>query len=290
MRTGHLDCLAKLSESARAAHTRGLQSEEACSSKKLFRMGLDARFRALPNCVASANLFALVEKGKELYLTKIPLLTRRGISITYSGIQLDEHHADAWMQLIFESRNTLLGQPVTINRSKFLKAIGRSNSGRDYLWLKETMLAFYSATLIIEVMSKDGDIKRVIGDHRVFRMLFDFDFSGSKDTYTFTIDPRWKLVFGDREYSLVDFQKRLAIKRGYNIAKAIQRFISTSADKKQNFELSLLKAKLNYKSPMNKFKKSLMLAKEELERVKVISGGAIQPLKNGKEYFVITRI
>lgn len=52
-----------------------------------------------------------------------------------------------------------------------------------------------------------------------FNILRDVSFNGDGETYTYTLDPRWVLMFGNREYSLIDWDKRMQIRRGLDMAK-----------------------------------------------------------------------
>ena len=110
------------------------------------------------------------------------------------------------------------------------------------------------------------------------------------ETYTYTLDPRWAVLFGNREYSLLDWDKRLQFKRGQDLAKSLQRLIVTSSDAVQRYSLDFLKERAQFASPMRKFKETLTAAMRELERLEIIAGGRIERGTKGKEQAVWTRI
>lgn len=244
----------------------------------------------MPNHVARSSLFAPVARGRKMHHDQAVLVSRADATITYTGHQLDEVQADAWMQLMFEAKDAPLGQSVVINRAAFLRAIGRTTSGRDYAWLRLTMIAFTAATIVIETRKSDGARKYLVGDLKAFHMLADFDYDADSETYTFTIDPRWKKLFGGREYALIDWEKRLEIAQGQDMAKALQRLAATSADPVQRYALDWLKDKLQYTSPIRKFRASLTAAMRELERVGVIAGGRIERSTKGREQAAWTKL
>jgi hypothetical protein len=256
----------------------------------MFLPGLEPDLRAMPNHVARSSLFAPVARGRKTYHDQAILVSRVDATITYTGQQLDEVQADAWMQLLFEAKDAPLGQPVVINRAAFLRAIGHTTSGRDYSWLRLTMIAFTAATIVIETRKSDGARKYLVGDLKAFHMLSDFDYDADAETYTFTIDPRWKRLFGGREYALIDWKKRLEIAPGQDMAKALQRLAATSADQVQRYALNWLKDKLQYTSPIRKFRESLAAAMRELERVGVIAGGRIEYSTRGQEQAAWTKL
>lgn len=263
---------------------------ESAEVEQMFLPGLDPELRAMPNHVARSSIFAPIARGRKLYHNQTVLVSRSDATITYTGQQLNEGHADAWMQLVYEAMDAPLGQPVVIKRAAFLRAIGRGTSKPDYEWLQLTMIAFTAATIVIETRKPDGARKYLVGDLKAFHMLADLNFDAESKTYTFTIDPRWKKLFGGREFALIDWEKRLEIAQGQDMAKALQRLAATSADLVQRHALDWLKEKLQYTSPVRKFRESLTDAMGELERVGVIAGGRIERSTKGREQAAWTKL
>lgn len=281
--------LKRKTEEAQAKRA-SLQAQESATPSQLFLPGMEEFMRAMPNHVARSSLFAPVARGRKMHHDQAVLVSRADATITYTGHQLDEVQADAWMQLMFEAKDAPLGQSVAINRAAFLKAIGRTRSGRDYRWLRLTMIAFTAATIVVETRRPDGARKYLVGDLKAFHMLSDFDYDADSETYTFTIDPRWKKLFGGREYALIDWEKRLEIAQGQDMAKALQRLVATSNEQVQRYALDWLKDKLQYTSPIRKFRESLTAAMRELERVGVIAGGRIERSTKGREQAAWTKL
>lgn len=288
--TSSLSRHAALAARVAEAQARSAALRESPEPQQMFLPGLDPELRAMPNHVARSSLFAPVARGRKTYHDQTVLVSRSDATITYTGQQLDEVQADAWMQLVYVAKDAPLGQSVAINRAAFLRAIGRTTSGRDYAWLRLTMIAFTAATIVIETRKPDGAPKYLVGDLKAFHMLSDFDYDADSETYTFTIDPRWKKLFGGREYALIDWEKRLEIAPGQDMAKALQRLAATSADPVQRYALDWLKDKLQYTSPIRKFRASLTAAMHELERVGVIAGGRIERSTKGREQAAWTKL
>ncbi len=272
-----------LAARAAVAATRKEAQRDVVVPQQLFLPGLDDFMRAMPNHIARSSLFAPIARGKKTLHDQTILVSRKDATITYSGQQLDEVQADAWMQLMYEAKDALLGHAVVINRAAFLRAIRRTTSGRDYRWLKLTMIAFTAATIVIETRKADGTRKYRVGDLKAFHMLADFAYDAQTETYTFVVDPRWKVLFDGHEYALIDWEKRFRITPGQDMAKALQRLVATSADPIQRYGIAWLKDKLQYRSPTRKFRESLIAAMRELERVGVIAGGRIESSTKGRE-------
>lgn len=285
------DPLARLQRELDKHATKAQQRQERKAAEtpvQLFLPGFKEALRAMPNQINRSSLFAPIAHGRRKSHTGTVLVSRSDCVLEYWGEQQDEADADIVMQLMYEARNAPLGQPVTFNRAAFLRAIGRNTGKTQYEWLHRRMKSLTGATLIIEARRPDGSRKYRVGHTEAFHILQGFGYNEDTETYTFTLDPRWRTLFGGQEYSLLNWDKRLEI--GQDMAKALQRLVTTSADPIQRYALDWLKAKMQYNSPMRKFKDSLTAAMGELERLGIITGGRIEASTRGKEQAVLTRL
>jgi hypothetical protein len=94
-------------------------------------------------------------------------------------------------------------------------------------------------------------------------------------------------MFGNREYALIDWDKRMQIGRGQNMAKTLQRLVATTSDPIQRYALDWLKEKMDYSSPIRKFREALAAACKELERLEIISKWRIEDSSKGKSQLVL---
>ena len=257
--------------------------QKASTPIQMFLPGMDEFMRAMPNLLARSSLCAPIARGRRKMHGGTVLVSRKDGVLEYWGEQLDEADADILLQLMFEARQAALGQPITINRAAFLRAMNRSTGKHDYEWLHRRMKVLTAATLIIEAKKTDGSTKYRIGDTKAFHILAGFDYDANVEAYTYTLDPQWQVLFDNREYALIDWQKRLLIGRGQDMAKALQRLVATSSNTEQQHALDWLKEKMQYASPMRKFKNALNSAMRELERLKIIAKGRIEFSTRGKE-------
>jgi hypothetical protein len=257
--------------------------QKASTPIQMFLPGMDEFMRAMPNLLARSSLCAPIARGRRKMHGGTVLVSRKDGVLEYWGEQLDEADADILLQLMFEARQAALGQPITINRAAFLRAMNRSTGKHDYEWLHRRMKVLTAATLIIEAKKQDGSTKYRIGDTKAFHILAGFDYDANVEAYTYTLDPQWQILFDNREYALIDWQKRLLIGRGQDMAKALQRLVATSSNAEQQHALDWLKEKMQYASPMRKFKNALNSAMRELERLKIIAKGRIEFSTKGKE-------
>lgn len=282
---------ALLQQRSAEALARAEAARQHQQPQQLFLPGLDEHLRAMPNYLSRSPIFAptalkRICDGTVLYQKETAML--KGW-----GKQLTEDHADIWLHAIFLASKLPLGTPVIINRAQFLRALGRNTSGASYDWLHRGVIALSTFTIAIEVRAKDGKTKYSIGCNptsRVIQMLGGFDYNGELEEYRLVLDPRWRQIFSNREYGFLDWEKRLRIGRGQDLAKSLQRLISTSADTIQRHSLESLMGRALYTSPVRKFRGAVSRAMEELERCEIIAGGRIEHSSKGKEQAVWTRL
>lgn len=275
----------RFADLAAAAQERAAMKtkQDAATPLQMLLPGMDELMRAMPNLLARSSLCAPVAKGKRKMHSGTVLVSRKDAVIEYWGEQLDEADADILLQLTFQARHSALGTAVTINRAAFLRELDRATGKHDYDWLHRRLKAMSAATLIVEAKSSDGTTKYRIGDTKTFHILAGFGYDARTEAYTYTLDPQWRVLFSNREFALIDWRRRLQIGRGQDMAKALQRLVATSANREQQYALDWLKEKMQYASPMHKFKFALTKAMHELQRLKIITEGRIGLSSKGKE-------
>lgn len=266
------------------------EQEAEAKPVKMFLPGLDEFMRAMPNHIARSSLFAPVAAGRKKMHDGTILVSRADAEIRFKGKQLDESQADVWLQAMYEASKQQLGGAFIIHRAAFLRSIGRAPSGQNYQWLHRAMEDLSFAMLVMEVKKKDGKTKLEVGKTRALHMISGFDYDDETEAYTLRIDPRWRVVYGNREFALIDWEKRMQFGQHQNLAKALQRLIATSSEAVQRFALDWLKAKMEYSGRMRDFIDAMNKAMRELERLEIIAGGRIEASTKGKDQAVWTRL
>ena len=258
------------------------EQKAAETPRQMFLPGMDEFMRAMPNHIARSSLFAPVARGRRKLHDGTLLQSRGDAEIRFSGKQLDEAQADVWMQAMKEAQRQPLGTPVVINRTDFLRAIGRTKGGENYKWLHRTMQDLAFAMLVIEVTKDDGKPKLSIGKTRALHLIAGFDYDEASEEYTLTIDPRWHAMYGNREFALIDWEKRREFGRNQDMAKTLQRLVATSSNPVQRYALDWLKGKMEYGGRMRDFRDALTRACTELERLEIITAHKIENSTKGK--------
>lgn len=255
--------------------------------------GLEEAMRAMPNHIARCSLFAPVARGRKKLHKDTLLLETPSVVLRFWGEQLDEAQADVWMQLMYEASKAPLGEPIRVNRAQLLRSIGRHAGKYEYEWLRRTAQALSWAMISIVASGKyEIDEKKAKGSQpaeKLLHMIDGYDYDPELEEYVLRVDPRWRHLYGNGEFALIDWDKRLQIGQGQDLAKSLQRLIVTSADTEQRYTLAYLKKRAQYESPMRKFREALKEALHELERLGILAGSGIEVSGKGQEVAVLRR-
>ena len=266
---------------------RHVDQTTAQTPKQMFLPGLEEAMRALPNHINRSSLFAPIARGRRRFHRQQEMVGRADVVVSYTGEQLDEADADLMLQLLFDARKHPLGHAVPFNRAALLRSMGRATGSTQYEWLHRRMKALTEGTIFIEARHKDGTKKYRIGHTKAFHILADISYDADTEIYTYTLDPRWIIMFDNREYSLLDWNKRLQIGTGQDLAKALQRLFATSNDSPQRYGLDWLKGKMQYEGRTRDFKQSLDRAGLELKRLEIITAMKIERSTKGKDQLAV---
>ena len=253
------DCEARAARASLAPLRRGQQ---------LFLPGFDTG--AFPNHLNRSSIIAPIARGRRKFHRQAAMVTRRDCVLEYTGEQLDEADGDLIMVLIAFALPFSLGSLVPLNRAELLRKLKRSTGKHDYEWLHRRIKALTEATMFLEAKKPDGSTRFRIGQTISFRIVTSFAYDDETEMYTYALDPRWVQLFSNREYSLIDWDKRMQIRRGQDMAKTLQRLVATSSNPVQRYSLEWLKAKMEYSSPMRKFREALSGACAELKRLRKV--------------------
>ena len=106
--------------------------------------------RGAPNAVLRGALFAAIQgKGRAAMLRKELVAAQRGITIRYTGWQLDQSDLDVWEQTLHLARTQALGTKCYFTAHGFLKALGRQTGKSAHEWLGDALARLTGAVVEI---------------------------------------------------------------------------------------------------------------------------------------------
>jgi hypothetical protein len=281
-----LDDMLEITKQRGAAGLEMAEQKAAETPRQMFLPGFD--IGAFPNHLNRSSFIAPIARGVRKFHRQTEMVTRKDCALEYTGEQLDEADGDLIMALIAFAQPFPLGTTVPLNRKELLRKIKTGSIGStQYDWLYRSMKRLREGTLFLEARKPDGSTRYTVGKMESFNVVKDLNYDGDSETYTYVLDPRWVVMFGNREYSLIDWDKRMQIGRGQDMAKTLQRLVATSSNTVQHYALEDLKDKMQYASPMRKFKEAIDAAVDELERLEIIAKGSIEKSTKGKKQLTL---
>jgi len=280
-----LDELIEITKQRGAAGREVAEQKAAETPRQMFLPGFD--IGAFPNHLNRSSFIAPIARGRRKFHRQTEMVTRKDCVLEYTGEQLDEADGDIIMALIAFAQPYPIGTPVPLNRAELLRKIKRSTGKHDYEWLHRRIKSLTEATMFLEARKPDGSTRYSIGKTVSFRIIAGFSYDDEDEAYSYSLDPRWVQMFGNREYSLIDWDKRMQIGRGQDMAKTLQRLLATSSDLVQRYALDWLKDKMEYAGRLRDFRDALSRAVAELERLEIIAKGNIEDSTKGKPQLVL---
>ena len=150
--------------------------------------------RGAPNAVLRGALFAAVHKDRR-YLESELLAAQDGITVRFTGKQLDQADLDVWEQALHLARTQALGTECHFTAHGFLKALDRSTGKRDHKWLSSTF-ARLGATWV-----EISDGRRTYLGSLIERGVRDED----TGRYVLEINPQLARFFSPTRWTQIDW-------------------------------------------------------------------------------------
>ena len=241
--------------------------------------------RGAPNAVLRGALFAAVHKDRR-YMDRELLASQRGITIRFTGKQLDQADLDVWEQALHLVRTQALGTRCRFTEKGFLKTLGRQSgkSGRD--WLRSAFARLAGA--VVE-LTQDG---RTYGG-----TLLEFYRDEDTGRTVLEINPKLAPFFGPTRWTQIDWEQRQRL-RAKPLALWLHGFYASHAAPHALSVEYLHKLSGSQTKQLWKFKQNLTQALRDLEAAGAIKAFEIRddlvhvravPSKSQRKYLTARR-
>ena len=221
--------------------------------------------RGAPNAVLRGALFAAIHKDRQYMHRQELIATQDGVTIRYTGEQLDQADLDVWEQTLHLARTQALGSECHFTAHGFLKTLGRSTGKRDHEWLK-SVFSRLSAT----------DVQIRHGGRTYFGSLIE---GGIRDEetgrYVVEINPKLARFYGRTQWTQIDWEQRQRL-RGKPLALWLHGFYASHAAPYPLTVAYLHKLSGSRTKQLRYFKKNLLQALRDLETAGAIRGFEIR--------------
>lgn len=221
--------------------------------------------RGVPNSTLRGALFAAVQgKGRRVMQREI-IATQNGMTVRFTGLQLDQSDLDIWEQALHLARQHPLGNRCEFTAHGFLKALGRATGKSDHEWLKNGFARLFGCGVEITHgrFSYGGSLLEVYRDEE-------------RQFYRLEINPKLKDLYV-AGWTATDWTQRQQL-RGKPLALWLHGFYATHADP---YPISIETIRQLSGSQTKVKRKFTQNLKKALEEIKAIGAVTDYEISNG---------
>lgn len=217
--------------------------------------------RGAPNSFLRSALFAAIQGKGRKQMKRELLSSIQGVTVRYTGEQLDQSDLDVWEQAIHLSRRHPLGNVCHFTGYAFLKSLGRNTGTADYEWLHNTITRLVACAVEIRL------------DQKVFTgsLLYNCERDEASSNYKLTLDPKTVQLYGWNDWTALDWNQRTALRRK-PLALWLHGFYSTHAAPFPIKVETLHQLSGSTTKNLHHFKANLKIALSDLEAATGIKG------------------
>jgi hypothetical protein len=171
----------------------------------------------VPNSFLRGALFAAIQ-GKERHALKREILaSQKGVTIRFTGWQLDQSDLDVWEQAADLARAHPLGNVCRFRIHAFLRALGRDTGKSQHEWLKGSLARLMAAGVEI-----------THGRCTYGGSLLEFTRDEDEDFYVLRLNPKILSLY-EAGWTAVDWETRHKLRRK-PLALWLHGYLSSNAE------------------------------------------------------------
>lgn len=160
-------------------------------------------FRATPNSFIRSALFSAVQSKDRVQMKQVVLESQNGITVNYTGEQLNQEDLTVWQALVNLAKIEPLGNSCTFSAHSLLKAMDTSTGGDQHTQLDNAIRRLNACSV------------EITHDNKVY--FGNLVVSGVKNKltkfYSIRLNPDLIRLFGDSQWTAIDWQQRLVLRR-----------------------------------------------------------------------------
>lgn len=178
--------------------------------------------RGAPNILLRSAIFAVVRPGQRRWYKQEQICSLDGYTIIYTGEQLDQGDLDIWQQAVHLCKHDL-GNYVLCSKKRLLRDLGRSDGKENKLWLMRGLDRLVAASAkLIDTCAGTREDPRSLNENMLGYMM-------DGDRLMLRVSAKWAAFFIRDSYTLIDWQRRLAIPTRSQLTKWLHDFYSSHA-------------------------------------------------------------
>ncbi len=190
------------------------------------------RVRGGPNALLRTALFAGVPSRFRKILEHRPsaavepmgveVASQDGITMLYTGTQLNQYDADVFFEVLQRARRSPLGEAATFAGADFLRSIGRTASKRDYEDLDMSLRRLTRGLVDVKWRIQQRPLAYTGS------LIADFVRETDSRLYRINLSPSIKSLFEQSSFTMLEWEERLRLLRN-PLAQWLHSYYSTHA-------------------------------------------------------------
>jgi hypothetical protein len=208
--------------------------------------------RGTPNSFLRGALFAAIQGKERQALKREMLATQKGITIRFTGWQLDQSDLDVWEQAAELARSHPLGNVCHFHIHAFLKRLGRDTGNSQHEWLKESFARLMGAAVEI-----------THGRYTYGGSLLEFTRDDIEEVYVLRLNQKILSLYKGG-WTAIDWETRQKLRRK-PLALWLHGYLSSNAENFDTKVETLHRLSGSRTKEIRKFKQNLKVALADLE-------------------------
>jgi TrfA protein len=232
--------------------------------------------RGTPNSFLRSALFAAIQSKDRIYLEEVILASQQGITVKFTGKQLNQEDMTVWMALVDLSRQHPLGTEYSFTAYGILRHMGFDDGGDQRERFHTSIKRLTDCTVRIETSQIE------YGGHLIEEYKVD------KDTKHYKIILNKKLIrlFDKNDWTAINWEQRKQLRRKPLASKLHEYYSSHEFPKAISFEF-LYRITGSQNRQLADFKRKVKAALDELIKISFLESykieGNLVTVKRGYE-------
>ena len=158
--------------------------------------------RGSPNSLIRSALFAAIQSKDRVYLKEAELFSQQGVTVTYTGEQLNQEDLTVWLALVDLMKKDSLGTECKFTGHEILKYMDLGTGANAYKRLRSSIVRMTACAVVIETE------KYVYGKS----LIEGFDIGKSTNQYRVALNRHLIKLFGENDWTAIDWGQRKQLK------------------------------------------------------------------------------
>ena len=238
--------------------------EERSLSKEVKLPNWPEAKRGTPNSFLRSALFSAIQSKDRVFLKGVVLASQQGITVRFTGEQLNQEDLTLWETLVHLAKDQPLGNICEFTAYDILKTMGSGDSGKERDLLHKGIIRLTGGVVEISIN----------GSRVYFSSLID---SGVKDEVTghYTIQLSRSLIKLYKQTTWLDWEQRAKLRRK-PLAQALHGYYSSHQVPYPVKVETLHKLSGSKNKRLSDFKQKVSAALDELVNIEFLKSYAIE--------------